>query len=358
MCLCHDSAILHRLHRLHVVLGHGLCLVGGVVLCADTAIPRRRKTAAIERVHKARQDLDLLAKSADAHVATSNSKSPHSAREYHIRAKAKQLGIWLDPAKRTTASDRRRTHPPHPDPDALAAYRSDHWEADDGLGSMAFTAHPPHPQHPPHPSHSSHLGGVGGGHARGRPINAISINRLTGLGDATGRMAVDDVEARIQSDPRGPNQVPLPSAPPPSLALSSLPWLARPRTIHPKPQALNPKPKTLKRFSGTGANCLECGALECGALECGALECGALECGALECGALECGAPRRSFACCIHVVYWNASPIRRLNSARACCILLVPAGADRRVGAAARWWSRSGTTNRTATSATRPGAFC
>jgi hypothetical protein len=38
-------------------------------------------------------------------------------------------------------------------------------------------------------------------------MNAISINRLAGLGDASGRMAVEEVEARMQTDPRGAVQV-------------------------------------------------------------------------------------------------------------------------------------------------------
>lgn len=170
-----------------------ICAYGGEEERSRLGIPIRRKTAAIERVHKARQDLEMLAKSADAHVATSNSKSPHSAREYHIRAKAKQLGIWLDPSKRTTAADRRR---PHEDADAsmsMSGYRSDNWEAEDvGLGALSFTTQP---------SSSA------GAHARGRPMNAISINRLAGLGDASGRLAIEEVEARLQADPRGAMQV-------------------------------------------------------------------------------------------------------------------------------------------------------
>ena len=173
-----------------------ICAYGGEEERMRLGIPIRRKTAAIERVHKVRQDLEMLAKSADAHIATANSKSPHSAREYHIRAKAKQLGIWLDPSKRTTAADRRRPRQEEHDPkehDALSGYRSDNWEAEDvGLGGLAFTGHP---------------GPAGGGHARSRPINAISIHRLTGLGDTPGRMTMEEVEARIQSDPRGSIQV-------------------------------------------------------------------------------------------------------------------------------------------------------
>ena len=155
-----------------------ICAYGGEEERARLGIPIRRKTAAIDRVHKARQDLDMLAKSADAHVATSNSKSPHSAREYHIRAKAKQLGIWLDPSKRTTAADRRR---PHEDQEALSGYRSDHWESEDvGLSALGFTGQ--------------------AAAARGRPMNTISVNRLAGLGDGSARLGVEEVEARIQGD--------------------------------------------------------------------------------------------------------------------------------------------------------------
>jgi len=159
-----------------------ICTYGGDEERQRLGIPSRRKTAAIDRVQKARMDLDMLAKSADAHIATSNAKSPHSAREYHIRAKAKQLGIWLDPSKRTTAADRRQNTQ---DGD-LQGYRSDNWDADDtGLGALAFTAHS----------------------NGGRPMNAISINRLAGLGDASGRLVPEEVEARIANDHRPPIQV-------------------------------------------------------------------------------------------------------------------------------------------------------
>ena len=177
-----------------------ICTYGGEEERMRLGIPIRRKTASFERVKKARQDLELLAKSADAHVATSGSKAPHSAREYHIRAKAKQLGIWLDPSKRTTATDRRRPTDEH---EGLAAFGSDPWESEDvTMGTLGFM--------------TQGAGGMGGGHqafgggdARGRPMNAIPIHRLAGLGfgDASGRQSVDEVEARIQSDPRGPVQV-------------------------------------------------------------------------------------------------------------------------------------------------------
>lgn len=84
-----------------------MCCYGGDEERARLGITTRRKTAAIDRVQKVRADLPMLARSAEAHIATSNTKAPGSAREYHIRAKAKQLGIWLDPSKRTTAADRR-----------------------------------------------------------------------------------------------------------------------------------------------------------------------------------------------------------------------------------------------------------
>ena len=188
-----------------------ICAYGGEEERMRLGIPMRRKTAAFERVLKARQDLDMLAKSADAHIATSTSKSPHSAREYHIRAKAKQLGIWLDPSKRTTALDRRR--PPNdgrsslndPSPEALCAYRPDSWEQeheDLGLGALAFAAQAP-------------LDGEG--QVGARSINSLPMHRLAALGESSGRLGaeevdaprlgVEEVEARIQADLRAPLQV-------------------------------------------------------------------------------------------------------------------------------------------------------
>ena len=177
-----------------------ICTYGGEEERTRLGIPMRRKTAALERVHRARQDLEMLAKSADAHVATSNSKSPHSAREYHIRAKAKQLGLWLDPSKRTTAADRRRVQ--EDQHEGLSGYRSDTWDADEvGLGALAYAGGQGvgQPMGQPQPSVPPPL--------RGRAMKAISINRLAGLGEGGSRLSLEEVEARMQADPRGALQV-------------------------------------------------------------------------------------------------------------------------------------------------------
>ena len=38
-------------------------------------------------------------------------------------------------------------------------------------------------------------------------MNAISINRLAGLGEGGSRLSLEEVEARVQADPRGALQV-------------------------------------------------------------------------------------------------------------------------------------------------------
>lgn len=77
-----------------------VCSYGGEEERVRLGISARRRHNAMARVAAVKAELDNLVKSADAHATTSKNKNVDAAREHHIRGKAKQLGVWLDPAKR------------------------------------------------------------------------------------------------------------------------------------------------------------------------------------------------------------------------------------------------------------------
>uniref|UniRef100_A0A7S4KVJ9 Uncharacterized protein n=1 Tax=Guillardia theta TaxID=55529 RepID=A0A7S4KVJ9_GUITH len=123
-----------------------VCTYGGEEERLRLGITARRRSNALARIASVKTELDTLAKSAEAHVATCKSKNVEAAREHHIRGKARQLGVWLDPAKRSSAEMRSRYHEKHMheltdgDDD-----RRDAWDPDDDADHVPP---PPDPNRP------------------------------------------------------------------------------------------------------------------------------------------------------------------------------------------------------------------
>ena len=62
-----------------------ICAYGGEAERIRLGISARRRHSAMARVAAVKAELDNLAKSADAHAATSKNKNVGAAREQHIR---------------------------------------------------------------------------------------------------------------------------------------------------------------------------------------------------------------------------------------------------------------------------------